>query len=500
MVKHVLLGMIVFSLLGLTACGSSNNAEQSASSQVSLGAEAGPTTAQPAQQGAGDALESPKTGAAGETMPADQPEPAQPETAPFPGVGGLEQLTAFRVTIVLEINGAQGQSTGDQLTNQRQEYTLEVNRNPRQRHQTTSIKSEGGIQTDSSSELFFVDDVTYTRISVPGSGDSWIAQRGLLGLNQFTNPEIFAALPQTATCDSTPVQVNGVSAIHCSFSAENMPPNILTADSVSGEAWLAEDGGYLVKYLLETSGVHIKGQFEGFSRFESYKISIELTDINGDISVSLPPEAQSATMVDLPPGDGSGLAVPDGAEIVLDTPSSLVYFSAADINTIAEFHRGDLPAAGWQELPEESYVDNSNTLLVFSNETGLLRIFAHKDIDGGYFVSMTLPFESPAMGGGGDTPASGGDTGSVFPLPDNAEEVISMPGATTYFIASPVATVLEFYRAQLPPLGWAENESTAFSDDKTGLLTFEKENQTLMITINTEDDGRTSVGLYQSGQ
>ncbi len=112
---------------------------------------------------------------------------------------------------------------------------------------------------------------------------------------------------------------------------------------------------------------------------------------------------------------------------------------------------------------------------------------------------MTLPFEPPAMTGGGDTPA-GGDTGSAFPLPDNAEEVISMPGATTYFTALPVAAVLEFYRAQLPPLGWAENESTAFSDDKTGLLTFEKENLTLMITINSEDDGRTSVGLYQSGQ
>ena len=82
---------------------------------------------------------------------------------------------------------------------------------------------------------------------------------------------------------------------------------------------------------------------------------------------------------------------------------------------------------------------------------------------------------------------------------DDAEELYSMSGLTTYYTNAEVAAVVDFYRQLLPANGWQEDENGAFVDETTGLLSFVKEGQALTITMSKENE-RTTVGLIVTGQ
>jgi hypothetical protein len=149
-------------------------------------------------------------------------------------------------------------------------------------------------------------------------------------------------------------------------------------------------------------------------------------------------------------------------------------------------------------------VDDQNALLAFENEEGILRVFVQKDLgDEGYFVSITLPFEEPILGDGsgstGDATTGGGAATDApdVPILDDATELFAAGQVVTYYTASEVADVLNFYREELTALGWTENAATAFSDDSTGLLTFEKDGVTLTLAVSKESEGRVNVNVIQ---
>lgn len=326
-----------------------------------------------------------------------------------------------------------------------------------------------------------------------------------MGRSQFSNPETFVPIPETATCDSVPEDINGISAIHCSFTEADNIANSLDVASAQGDIWFAEDGNYVVKYDLEAQDLSLKGRFEesgGYYEFETYTIGFELEDIDS-VAISLPAEAEGTEVLDQTNTvtGGSGLAAPDGADVFVDTdPGGLSYYSTADQATLIDFHLRELPAAGWQAVPDESYVDDNYALLLFENEEGLLRAFIQKDIDGGNFVSITLPFEAP--GGvegstGGDTATGGGEAAGEMPVLDDAAELFSAGGATTYATEADIATVIEFYRQELSAQGWVEDTSSTVSTADVAVLMFSKDGTSLTAAINKEADGRVRVSLLQ---
>ncbi|GAB4441420.1 MAG: hypothetical protein Kow0031_23440 [Anaerolineae bacterium] len=505
--------VILLLLLPLLACSLTGGGEEAASSQVSLGSE----ESAPAEEAAPQEVVEETEQMAEEQAAAE--EAAGPAAGPFTAKHGFLDFDSFRANSVLEFEGGRGDVEGE-TTDGVQSYTLEVTRNPAARYMAMDIRNEGTVAADAQTEFYLVDGVTYTF-----SAGNWIAQQGKMGASQFSNPAVFAPLPDTATCDSDPVEVNGVSAIHCTFTIDDMSFSSLDAASSNGEVWVAEDGNYVVSYILEATDVAVKGAFEGSAMkyFDVYRTGYDLTDINGDISIELPAEAAGADVIDMAAmnagGATSGLAVPPNAELIIDNEFVLMYFSA-DMTTeeIAAFHRDALSSAGWEELPDDSYVEEINALLAFAGEGGVLRVFASQDIDGGFFVNATMPFEMPDMSGdsapaapadsGGDSagdsgsdsgnsapPAAGGD----LPLMADAADVLSMGGFTSYTSAGSIDAVLQFYRDQLPPLGWAEDENVSFSDDTTGMLMFNKDNQSLLLTLSAEG-GSTTVGLVITDQ
>ena len=501
--RKLITWFIALFLLPTLACQLLGGSE-SASSQVSLGADADDATAtQPAVvEDIEKVIEETAT-----------PEPSGPVSGSFGGTIGLKQFDSYRVNILLEFTGAKGESTGDATTDESQEVLLEVNKNPQAWRQIIKVKAEGAIEADAERETFFVNDIAYSY----GFGQ-WIAQDGLLGRSQFSSPGLYAPLPETTACNTQPETINDVSVIHCTFTEQDKVANALEgAESIQGNVWIAEDGNYVIKYQLDARSLKLKGLFSGFTEFATYKINYDLLDIN-DVTVELPAEAQGIQPIANPDAQGeSGLAAPEGAQIFVDSFASLNYFSTADLNSIVDFHRQSLPAAGWQEIPEEGYVDEGYALLIFENEEGILRVFIQEDLgQEGYFVSATLPFEPPDFTGtgsssgdstgsdstdgddsstGGGTTAGGG-TGDL-PLLADATEVFKAGQVVAYYSATNIPGIVDFYRNELAALGWSENTASSFADDNAAVLTFQKDGATLTIAAAKESEGRVSVNLIQ---
>lgn len=114
------------------------------------------------------------------------------------------------------------------------------------------------------------------------------------------------------------------------------------------------------------------------------------------------------------------------------------------------------------------------------------------DANGNFTVE--LPPEAENAGGmdlgnlGGDDDADPGD----IPVLDDAEEMMSMDGIVMYYTATGVSEVADYYRRELPALGWAENADQSYADDNITSLSFEKDRQSMAVTVTVED-GRTNV-------
>ncbi|MCP4359180.1 MAG: hypothetical protein GY796_14290 [Chloroflexi bacterium] len=481
--------VIIILVLSALACSlGGGGGDESASSQVSIGEEGSDASA-PTQPPVVEDIETVE-----EETPTPEPEP---EAVEFPGVMGLEQFDSYRANIIFEFTDASGDFMGDETTSQHQEILIEVNKNPEIWHQVNKIESEGAIEVDTESEAYYADDLAYTK-----AFDNWLAQAGLLGRSQFMNPGLFAHLPETALCDSEAETINGVSAIRCSFTEEDNVSYALDAAAIEGDVWIAEDGNYILKYVLDVEGLDLKGAFDsgGFEFFKTYDIVYELTDIN-EVTIELPAEAQGADLVDSTStlDEKSGLAALEGGDVFFDAFAGMSYYSTADLESIVDFHLEDLAAAGWAAIPVESYVEEDGyALLVFEDKTGgILRVYAQRDLGHqGYFVSMTLPYDIPDFAGD-DSSAGGaesGTSGSDFPLLDNAEEVNVLGGFVNYYTASDISSVVDFYRQQFSADGWEEDATASVvQPDTLGMLQFKKDGETLMMTAAKEDDGRTNV-------
>lgn len=486
MKKQIFTWTLVIFLVPLLAC-SLGGGDESASSQVSL--EGGGTEeAAPTQPAVVEDVEEVK-----EETPTPEPTPVpEPEAVEFPGVIGVDQFDTYQMKAVMEFTRPPGEATGDEVTEQRQETFLEVIKEPEIWHQTISIQSTGGTETNVERETYYVDDVTYNL-----TFDSWTAMGGLMGRSQFTGLGLYVLLPETALCDPEIETVNDIPAIHCTFTEADKVSESLDAQKVDGDVWIAEDGGYVLKYEMYAEQLDLKGAFSGgYEIFDTYSLSYELVDINSDLSISLPPEAQGVAVNDVQSNSTSGVAVPDSAEVFLDSEYGTNYFSTAGLQELVDFHMNDL-SASWEAITDESYVSKDFALLVFKgDEEGFLRVYLQQDLAGaGYFASITMPYEAPGLSGADSGTGTGaGASSSDFPVLDDAEEITSLGGFVTYYSATDIPTTIDFYRQELSAEGWEEDAAqTLIQPDTMGMMQFKKDTETIMVTITKEDDGRTNV-------
>jgi hypothetical protein len=127
--------------------------------------------------------------------------------------------------------------------------------------------------------------------------------------------------------------VNGVAADHFTFDERALGKADL--EDSRGEIWVAEDGGYILKYTLTTTGGDTAFG-EGVEGTMTWDYA--LTEFNATVLPALP--------------DGCQLNAPLLADAtdVLHTPYWLAYGTATAVSDAADFYQEQLPGLGWTLL------------------------------------------------------------------------------------------------------------------------------------------------------
>jgi hypothetical protein len=173
--------------------------------------------------------------------------------------------------------------------------------------------------------------------------------------------------------------VNGVPATHFSLDGAAIG---LAAGTATGDFWLADPGGYVVKYALE---IQPPSAPTGAGLEAHQGISYELSEIDHVAPITLP--AGCSPVLDSIPVTADAVdVVRRSAFVSFTTPSSPA--------TVAAFYAGALPRLGWKP-DAEATGQSPEQGLDFSKGTSLLRIMMEAT-DGGWLVSV-LVFDQGAM-------------------------------------------------------------------------------------------------------
>jgi len=121
----------------------------------------------------------------------------------------------------------------------------------------------------------------------------------------------------------------------------------------TGEMWVASEGGYIVKYLMTTTG---NADYFGEGIEGTLMWDYELTDVNRPVTIELPADCP-AGMIDAP-------LLPDATN-VSNVPSMLAYDTASSLSDAAAFYQQQLPDLGWQASGEPA-VTETTALLEFT--------------------------------------------------------------------------------------------------------------------------------------
>ena len=158
--------------------------------------------------------------------------------------------------------------------------------------------------------------------------------------------------------------VNGTPADHYTFDERAI---LQTSRSTStGEAWVATNGGYVVKYLLRSkAGAELFGDgIEGTITWD-----YELTGVNQPVAMSLPEDCPGG-LVDAP-------QLPDAANVD-NLPGLLTYDTATPPADVVTFYRTELANRGWA-ASEDPTIDDTSATIDFTQGSATLVLSAAFD-------------------------------------------------------------------------------------------------------------------------
>jgi hypothetical protein len=158
--------------------------------------------------------------------------------------------------------------------------------------------------------------------------------------------------------------VNGTPADHYTFDERA----ILEAgrSTSTGEAWVATDGGYVVKYLLQSkAGAELFGDgVEGTITWD-----YELTGANQPVAINLPEDCP-AGLVDAP-------VLPDASNAD-NLPGLLTYDTPTPLADVVAFYQTELATRGWA-ASEDATIDDTSATIDFTRDSATLVFTATVD-------------------------------------------------------------------------------------------------------------------------
>jgi len=414
---------------------------------------------------------------------------------------GLAALHSYRATLHLVFDGTQlgGPSQWSQS------FILEVSDAYKTRLMMT--ESTGLDQTASYYPALTgeMNSVGYFRSLSADNCESFFLPQGGIATADLTSslPELASRLPapQTMTANGDPQDINGISVQPYVFDAAAIQAE---GASVDGKAWLAVDGGYLVKYELQ-----LKGGNDFFDQDTSGTMTWEydLEAINQPDAVALPPDCP-LPLPDLP--------LPDGAQDVVSYPGYTSFTTSASVSDTAAFYQQHVPATGFQatgepqvgqEMAYLEFTQGSQTITVLiSNETTTtveISLFATEAAQAGA-VATDTPGAAVTEG---NPPA---ETATPAPTVDIASLSLP-PGLTIYPGATDLQTtaadpsgagikyvtfhtsdtpdqVVAYYDQELTKTDWQTMDQQTPTPDANGQINFEWTIKGWLATLSLDID------------
>lgn len=245
---------------------------------------------------------------------------------------GLDQLTSYRLSWHADWKstdqGKEEQGAWDWI----EEYTSD----PKARHLSMSTPDSNDPSKTNVFETWQIGDTAYMMTGDDQSCVSFSSEGAGNDIQKGTfNPSMLGSIQDAKYVGRD--TVNGIPAKHYKY---NSKTGLLTAlGEVSGETWVAVDGGYVVKDTVTWKG---GGGFLGLGSSTATgdgSWTWELSEVNQPIEIK-PPEGCSGSQLDLP-------IMPDASEKSRfgDMTS---YKTASKPADVATFYKKELAAAGWQ--------------------------------------------------------------------------------------------------------------------------------------------------------
>jgi hypothetical protein len=365
-------------LLALAACGGGAPAESGDNPTAPAGgsSSAEKPTAKPEADAEPEADAAAEADAApGANAPESNNAPganAQSETRDFSDISGsLEELDSYSMRFTFSFNGKNEEGKTEQGSMEIVQEVIKASKDQHIRFSTTGDAAEstpGGIF-----EIFQVGGVSYMHSPEGQDGPSCLSassdQNDSLDGQMFKPGDIVGGI-ENATLVKQGETVNGVKADHYTFDQGGV--SFGTFSSAKGDVWVAQDGGYLLKYVGEASGK--AGLFGSGSTEGSFTWEYNVENINGLEAITLPDVCaaqQPATDIPLPEG------ATDKANF-----NGIITFKSKDAPAdVAAFFKQELPGQGWQAGEASELGDMQS--LTFTKEGRTLSITITKEEAGG---------------------------------------------------------------------------------------------------------------------
>jgi hypothetical protein len=240
---------------------------------------------------------------------------------------------------------------------------------------TADLESMAGF------EIVQIGDQQYMKFG-EGEGSCMASSggEGLEGFGELFKPEDLVGGLSDARRAGPDETVNGVRARHYTFDEKGLV-GLTGLTRASGEAWVAVDGNYVVKYTLTAEG---KDTLFGKANSEGKLTwTYEVTDVNRTVEIK-PPAGCEGPAEDIP-------IMPDATDkSVFGTLIS--YKSPSAFREVLDFYQDEMPNNGWEASADEPLITDDFASLTYEKDGRKASITLTVDNDQ---VSVLISIEEP---------------------------------------------------------------------------------------------------------
>lgn len=321
-------------------------------------------------------------GGAKEKSAAEQPASAQPTQAPAAAPAqtaeeeasltlenrqsGLEQLKSYRV----RWGGAWKTTESGKTTEATWEWLQEYTADPEAMHWRMNSSNSTETEKASALEMWRIGAMTYMVNAEAGADAECISyssdDQDPIDQNMF-DPGSMGRIEDAKYVGTE--TINGVRAKHYKY--DEKATTFVAASKVSGELWVAVDGGYVVKDTMAWEGgsggllgATTEGQGQGTWTWE-------ITDINAIPTITPPAGCESAAG-DLP-------ILPDASEKA-QFGDMITYKTATSLADAAKFYQEEMVKAGWT-VAGEAQISQEFGTLTFGKDGQTAQVMLSPDND-----------------------------------------------------------------------------------------------------------------------